>query len=566
MHLLRRIYRVRVALAALAVTGAIGCTCDASVPLPQLVSTPALLAAKSSDHDALPALAVRNEVLLRFDRLVPPNVPPEEITALASTFAEPATAERDTALKAMTAGYPAADDLSFDGEKYSGGNFAFIDSMIGMTGRPIALDRALPMWLVPLSPAGETALTTLHDKFQAAKSSATVMGATARLLAPAGGDAGAAVTLLFADGSYVRSYCGRFDDLYFHLYQNGNGLSAVAFQAIADGLTLRRYHPLAGLVPAALAPEARFDLSDILSNGGRAAIGKWEASQGDLSGRALATFSYRILPHISARLAAARPGTSITVSQQEFVQALSSRRTLYPVGVPPLYRSAARFFGFNPGRLLAVADHSSPAVSKDQMDALYPLPEPEFPGTDDPAKADQKSSAELFSSSTASDITWEDPGDSKLLADSDAAGAQSSATPSAPQEVDPRFLPAERHLIAVVTATAREATDYFTAIKASDEKLRANQRIDRRLRSIQAALTGADTSQSPAAAAAIKTDLATLGPLIDQNAGERLTLLRERLAIRTDLETRIRGERLDALKSFQANPSNRAAMLGRVGI
>ncbi|MGC3990579.1 MAG: hypothetical protein QM796_13035 [Chthoniobacteraceae bacterium] len=558
MDLLRRIHCEITALAALAVTGMMIAPCGAAVALPTLTSTPVLLAARSAGSDALPALAVRNEVLLRFDRLVPASAPPEEITSLASALAEPVTAERDTALKAMTAGYPAADDLTFDGEKYLGGNFAFIDSVIGMTGRPIALDRALPFLLVPLSPAGETALGTQHDKFQAAKSSVKTLEATAKVLAPSGGDGVAAAGLLFADGSYVRTYCGRFDDLYFHLYQNGNGLSAVAFQAIADGLTLRRYHPLTGLVPATLAPEARFDLSDILSNGGRAAICQWQASQGDLSGRALAAFSYRVLPHISARVAAAKPGTSITVSQQEFAEALSSRRAMYPMGVPPLYRSASRFFGDNAGHMIVVANHTAPTVSKDQMDSLYPLPEPEFPGTDDPARVDQKSSAQLFSSSTASDITWEDPGDSKLLSDSDAPGGQSSPTPTAPQETDPRSLPAERHLIAVVTATAAEATDYFAAIKASDEKLRENERIDHRLRSVQAGLTAADLSTTPTAATTVKADLATLTSLIAQSASERLTLLRERLAIRTELETRIRGERLDALKSFEAAPGNRA--------
>jgi hypothetical protein len=554
------------ALASLA-TSSFAAGGDQKQPL-ALASTPALLAEPTAASDTLRTCAVQNEVLLQFGKLVPANAAPQEIAILAETLTEPATAARNQALQALTAGYPEADTLTFDGEKYRGGNFAFVDSILGLTGRPVALDRELPVWLVPLSADGETVLADKRNKFQAEQKNAALRTATAHLFLGKNGSEGTAVAAqLFQDGAFVRVYCGRFDDLYFHLFQNGNGLSALAFAAVADGLSLRRYHAITGLVAASVSPVERFDLSDVLSGGGRAAIGRWEATQGGDSQRALRGFSTRVLPLIAGRISQLAPGAAITVSQDEFLNALRNTKSLYPTGVPPLYRSAARFFGWNRGHFVAASERRI-ILAEGQMDSLCPLPEADENAAPPSSQAAPKNTPNLFASSSASGLTWEDPSENKLLADPDsepAANPDGNGPPiiPAPEETDPRLRPAGQHLLAVATATVSEAEAYFSAIRANDEKLRAVQAFDRRTRRVQANL---EAAQKVKPLDVISTDLSHLAKTEAALAEERLTILRERLAIRAALETRIRAERLDAIKPFEADQRGKASLIDMAGI
>jgi hypothetical protein len=94
-------------------------------------------------------------LLTKFDRILP-NLPPTTINQLADIF----LAENpDPAEQAATAAkLPPADTIIFDGSRLIGGNFRNIDDIIGLGGHPIALDRELPAWLIPLEPSRSQAL------------------------------------------------------------------------------------------------------------------------------------------------------------------------------------------------------------------------------------------------------------------------------------------------------------------------------------------------------------------------------------------------------------------------
>jgi hypothetical protein len=539
---------------------------------PAATSPPLLL--KQADVGGSPAEAklgavwreagIRSVLLLRFGRLLPDNFPAAEQKRVAAFLQDPAT-DQEGVMAKMVAIFPSANDLSFDGQRYAGANLSYIDSMLGKSGRPIAFDRALPTLLVPITPEAEAALTEQRTGFQSNGGTRKVRETVEQTQ---GSEASAA---LFADGQFLRAYAGRFDDLYFHLFQNGNGASAMAFAALTDGLGERTYQPVQGIGRKGANPAAGFDLNDILSDGGKAAVRRYLSAQSDRAAEPFKGFAFRILPTMIARARTLPPGARLAASQAEISRALRARQHFYPTQVPPLYSSPDRFLGWAGSFFIPVANH--PALPPGAADSWYPLPQRDSRAPGESA-AESASSVQLFESSSApevsdtSEMVWEDPQLSNLLADPEAkAGTPAGKSPTpAPDatvpkaETDPRLRPGTTRLIAAVTPTVEEAAEYLAAIAASDARLREIEQARGQLRLLREfiALARAASPDAGGKAAAglqevqraMSADLATFERLENELGGSLQAALQQRADVRSTLVDRLTRDRVKPLQAI----------------
>jgi hypothetical protein len=561
----------------------------AGLPDIALASPKRMLSAGGAEENDGPAssIAVRCEVLMHFGRLMPEDAAIEQVRQLAQMFKAGATGDEE-AIRALVKDFPPADTLLFDGEGYKGGNFGFIDAIIGAEGRPVALDRESPMFLVPLTAGAEETLAKKREAFQTRRNP-RVLREIGVDPAPAS-DATAALSpaeMMFDDGAYLRPYCGRFDDLYFHLFQNGNAVSALAFSAVADGLSERRYHPLTGLVDQKIGPAERFNLNDILSGGGLSAIRAYVARSGAPETTAFSGFAYHVMPLLVKRVVAASPGDVLKVDTADVLKAMRGGERLYPTRVPPLYVSPDRFLGWAGSLCIPVVDTFS--LPRESMDSYCPLPK-QNPDDNETKPADGSASNRLFESSSTNELVWEDPQKSDLLSDShDAKGRKSvppaSRTPKAkdrttgfvtkprpgdliredrktdgsapavepprPTETPRRSMPPSR-LIAVVTPTSAETAEYFSAIQSNDDRLRtAEQALGRmqRLKSeLKHALSSLPRETGDDLPKAIADDLALLDRGEKDTRSELLSALTDRADVRAVLERRLIEERVAPLR------------------
>lgn len=507
---------------------------------------------------------IKCELLTSHGRLLPDDLAQEEKNQLAVALLD-SDAASSPSVDRLLERFSLADRLDFDGQHYGGGNLGFIDSVLGKSRRPIAFDREVPMRLVPLAPEAEAGLIEKRTSFLAnpgvlelceAANQAYGEGASSQML---------------ADGQFLRAYAGRFDDLYFHLFQNGNGVSALAFCALVDGLGERTYRPLAGVCPRDSAPAARFDLDDILSGGGKSAVARHLRDQSVEAGTPFQRFAFRVVPSLAARARTLPAGARLTASPEEIAAALQSRRFLYPTQVPALYRSPDRFLGWAGSLFMPVANR--PAVPSSAADSWYPLPQRDAPL---PAEqgAERAASAQLFKSSSTADIVWEDPQFSNLLADPEVTETRPKAAkrgPALPKLVLPEITPAEplapepappkveadprkritnARLVAIVTPTMEEAKAYSLSIAASDETLRAIEQTRGRVRLLREFIESARAAAGEAALQeTITSDLGTLETRERELAQRLSAALQERANVRAELEDRLR-ERAASLQSL----------------
>ncbi len=526
-----------------------------------LATSPQIFLQLAAPTDAKPAwrtAGIKTELLIRHGRLLPEGLAAGDEQRLAEALRATLPAEENPH-QALLATLPRADDLVFDGQRYVGGNLGYIDSMLGKSRRPLAFDRELPTLLVPLTPAAEAALVEQRAIFQA-------NAETEKTRAHADRTYGAGTAaLMLADGQFLRAYAGRFDDLYFHLFQNGNTASGLAFTGLADGLGNRAYRPLIGLLPRDAAAPAAFDLSDILTGGGKSAVRRFLQTKSARSSEPFQGFAFRVLPSIVAKARALPAGARFTAAHEEILRALKSRQHFYPTRVPPLYRTPDRFLGQAGSFFWPVAN--GPTLPPGAADSWYPLPAPTTGEARAELAEDGAASARLFESSSTPDIVWEDPQLSNLLADPATAGrTHPRSAPSESPSEDPRRRGANVRWIAVVTPTAEEANEYLAAIAASDETVRAIEQARGRLRLLrQFIIHGRDASDLTAAARgdalirsleqAIAADLAAFAQQ-ESVLEERLQAsLQVRADLRSALEQRLRRDRVPLLESLGQKPA-----------
>ena len=315
-------------------------------------------------------------LLTKFDRLLP-NLPPSTIDQLADIFL--AENPDPTEQAAAAAKLPPADQVVFNGAQLTGGNFRNIDTLIGLGGRPIALDRELPAWIVPLEPARAQALESTRGAGWSSQKFAELQNLFNRIHSADVGEH------LVADGIFLRPYAGRMDDLYHHLVQKGGRNGQLDYFALLDSLPPRQYSPISGTAARKSVPPLRVNLSNVLSGGSFMAVQNFKAEnpRANLPNR-FQKFAVRILPYLSEQLRKTAPGSDLKISGDLMLRAMSDPRRFSPGKVPPLFVDPSRFLGqWDDPRFIRVSKKkktSNAALFAEiqKVDFDTPLPEMSF--------------------------------------------------------------------------------------------------------------------------------------------------------------------------------------------
>ena len=315
-------------------------------------------------------------LLTKFDRLLP-NLPSATLDQLTDIFLaeNPDPAEQ----AAAAAKLPPADQIVFDGAQLTGGNFRNIDALIGLGGRPIALDRELPAWIVPLEPARAQALESTRGAGCSSQKFAELQNLFNRIHSADVGEH------LVADGIFLRPYAGRMDDLYHQLVQKGGRNGQLDYFALLDSLPPRLYSPVSGTVARKSVPPLRVNLSNVLSGGSFMAMQNFNAEnpRANLPNR-FQKFAVRILPYLSEQLRKTAPGSELKISGDLMLRAMSDPRRFSPGKVTPLFVDPSRFLGqWEDPRFIRVSQKkktSNAALFAEiqKVDFETPLPEMSF--------------------------------------------------------------------------------------------------------------------------------------------------------------------------------------------
>jgi hypothetical protein len=315
-------------------------------------------------------------LLTKFDRILP-NLPPTTINQLADIF----LAENpDPAEQAATAAkLPPADTIIFDGSRLIGGNFRNIDDIIGLGGHPIALDRELPAWLIPLEPSRSQALDSTRGAGWSNQKFAELQSLFSRIHAADVGEH------LVADGIFLRPYAGRMDDLYHHLVQQGDRNGQLDYFALLDSLPPRQYSPITGTTARKSVPPLRVNLSNILSGGSLQAIQNFKTENPRANvHNPFKGFAVRTLPYLPDQLRKTAPGSNLKLSGDLMQRAISDPRRFSPGKVPPLFIDPSRFLGqWEDPRFIQVskkkkASNAALLAEIQKVDFDTPLPEMSF--------------------------------------------------------------------------------------------------------------------------------------------------------------------------------------------
>ena len=338
-------------------------------------------------------------LLTKFNRLLPPTLSAQQLDHLSSIFitAEPNESNQSSEAQKL----PPADTLVFDGSKLSGGNFRYIDAMIGMDGYPIALDRELPAWILPLTPSAAKGLASSQQNFGSQPPDADLAELTNRIY-----QANVASNLA-ADGIFLRPYAGRVDDLYYHLVQNTESSHLLDYFTLLDSLPPRQYSPITGTRSPQDVPPSRVNMSDILSAGSFRAIQTFRTENPRANIRnPFKGLAVRILPILSDSIHKVKPGEEWQVSRENMRRAMNDPRRFTPEKVPPMFNDPSRFLGWNDPRYIRVSKKKKPKNSLieeiQKIDFESPLPEMTF----DPTGNELLKGNDLYSNQT--DVNEED--------------------------------------------------------------------------------------------------------------------------------------------------------------
>ena len=354
-----------------------GPTRDAA-PSPSSTSLALALAARdlpAAKRTQVTQAALSIILLTKFNRLLPPSLSPQDLDRLSRIFISTSTNEADQDSAAQN--LPPADTLIFDGSKLSGGNFRFIDAIIGMDGQPIAFDRQLPAWIIPLTFSAAKGLSSSQQNFANQPKNAELAELTNRIyqvnIAP----------YLAADGVFLRPYAGRIDDLYYHFAQSPDPKHSLNYFALLDSLPPRQYSPITGTKSPQDVPPSRVNLSDILSTGSFAAIQRFRKENPQQNIRnPFKGLAVRILPLLDEAIQKEKPGEEWQISRETLRRAMNDPRRFTPEKVPPIFNDPSRFLGWIDPRYTRVSKKKKtpdPLIEEIQkIDFETPLPEMTF--------------------------------------------------------------------------------------------------------------------------------------------------------------------------------------------
>lgn len=240
---------------------------------------------------------------------------------------------------AGTATAPAAGKI-YDGSAVTGGGEGEIDSLMGMTGLPVALERQLPSQLIPLS-ASDGQMFGSYLSHRSSLSQQLLQMLTQFLPAPMrnmGSTLASAASSLgnnmVGDGIFLRPYMGQADDAYVYSYGSGDPMMQMAYWATVG----QGYDPLLGSV----SQEESFSgaLNNALTQGAAAAVATYLRQSGQpAEANPYATFSQDMAGYAVQTARVTSPGQRINLSNEqveEFEQGQAPPLDVNPAAAPPL--------------------------------------------------------------------------------------------------------------------------------------------------------------------------------------------------------------------------------------
>jgi hypothetical protein len=245
---------------------------------------------------------------------------------------------------------PPAQNLTFNGSNFQGGNFGFSDNLANFAGLPVSADREPPSMLVPLSNSANAIMT-------GAVSASSTNPAMQRLAAGFNAlypSAQPVAQTMIADGVIVRQ-AEPFDNLYIAKFQEGSAKSKMEFWGLQDGLQTKglAYHPLTGIRRLRDAAQTRFDPTNTLSAGAYAAVQQFNQTARTTGARQVknsyANYAYYVTPALIATTQI-QPGQRIEITP-EVVAAAKRIGPRYDTNVPNCIAQAAEIDTLVPHRL-----------------------------------------------------------------------------------------------------------------------------------------------------------------------------------------------------------------------
>jgi hypothetical protein len=245
---------------------------------------------------------------------------------------------------------PPAQNLTFNGSNFQGGNFGFSDNLANFAGLPVSADREPPLMLVPLSGSANAIMT---GAVSASSTNPAMQRLAAGFNALYPSNQPVAKTMI-ADGVLVRQ-AQPFDNLYIAKFQEGSSQSKMEFWGLQDGLGTKglAYHPLTGIRKARDAAQTRFDPTNTLSAGAYAAVQQYNQSARVTGApevkNSYANYAYYVTPALLGTTQI-RPGQRIEITP-EIVSAAKRIGPRYDTNVPNRIAEAAEIDTLVPHRL-----------------------------------------------------------------------------------------------------------------------------------------------------------------------------------------------------------------------
>lgn len=245
---------------------------------------------------------------------------------------------------------PPAEQLTFNGANFQGGNFGFTDNTASLDGLPISADREPPQMLIPLTGSSNAILTGARSAYSNSPAAQGVVSGFNSIYP----SARSVTDSMIADGVIVRQ-AQPFDNLYLVKVQEGTAKSKMEFWGLQDGLATKgmAYHPMTGIRMIKDATRSRFDPTNTLSSGAYAAVEEYNKKARATGGRQVtntyANYAYFVTPGLIAA-GRVQPGNRIEITPQ-VIDAAKKIGPRYNTNVPNRIAEAAQIDTLVPHRL-----------------------------------------------------------------------------------------------------------------------------------------------------------------------------------------------------------------------
>lgn len=233
-----------------------------------------------------------------------------------------------------------ANSLSFNGKGFEGGNFGFIDHLVGQSGLPIAFDREMPTNLLPIPNSFNSSIQGMLQNMRSIGDFSNITQAfmPETILNNVMGTAvqsamNQIARTQIAPGIFVRDYLPGLDDAFATFSTSSNPATLLAYnQSRFDA----GYSPLAGLNDAMRSAMSHLNVSNIASNGAYQAVNSFLKKQGLSDGQAnpYASFAGDMMGQIVHNLTKTPPGQPLVITPQQVQKARSTGGPDVAIPVP----------------------------------------------------------------------------------------------------------------------------------------------------------------------------------------------------------------------------------------